>query len=66
MNPTRFHRPGTPLGRVKNSLEPDGHQSLLAAVHFSSVLAHFCCSAFLKMNVKCGEGKGDYTTDFSE
>lgn len=66
MNPTRFRRLGTPLGRVKNSLEPEGHQSLLAAIHFSSILAHFCGSAFLKMNVKSGEGKGDYATDFSE
>lgn len=65
MNPTRFFRLGKPLGRVKNSLESEGHQSLLAAIHFFSILAQFlCCSAFLKMNVKSGKGKGDYATNF--
>jgi len=64
MNPTRFFRLRKPLGRVKNSLESEGHQSLLAAIHFFSILAHFSCSAFLKMNVKSGEGKGDYATNF--
>lgn len=34
MNPTRFFRLAKPLGRVKNSLESEGHQSLLAAIHF--------------------------------
>lgn len=65
MNPTRFFRLAKPLGRVKNSLESEGHQSLLAAIHFFSILAHFsCCAAFLKMNVKSGEGEEDYATHF--
>lgn len=65
MNPTRFFRLEKPLGRVKNSLESEGHQSLLAAIHFFSILAHFlCCSAFLKMNVKSGEGKGGCAANF--
>lgn len=68
MNPTSFFRLGKPLGRVKNSLEPEGHQSLLAAVlYFSSVLTcSLCCSAFPQTNAKSGEGKGGLCHKFSE
>lgn len=64
MNLTRVFGLGRPLGRVKNSPGSEGHQSLLATVHFFSILAHLCCAAFLKMSVKSGEGKRDYVTNF--